>query len=237
MWNARTKLRGLAMLLVVLCLPPSARAARPNVLLILTDDQGYGDLGCNGNSAIQTPRLDQLSREGMRFTQFYVEPVCTPTRASLMTGRYHFRTRAFDTIRGRAMMDPAEVTIAETFRAAGYQTAMFGKWHLGDCYPMRPMDQGFEQTVVVHGGGIADGSDFPGNKYLNPILVHNGVPEQFEGYCTDVFTNQAIQFLKGSHDRPFFIYFATNVPHDPLQIPDQWVKPFEGKGLTPETPR
>jgi arylsulfatase A-like enzyme len=234
----------LIMVMGVLLAAPAGRAAsasaareRPNVLIILTDDQGYGDLGCHGNDKIDTPTMDRLASQGLRMTQFYAMPVCTPTRACLMTGRYNFRTRAIDTMGGRAMMDPEEVTIAETFRAAGYRTAMFGKWHLGDNYPLRPMDQGFEFCLRHRGGGIADTSDFPGNKYTNPLLLRNGVAEQFEGYCTDIFTNEALAYLDAHHEEPFFIYFASNIPHDPLQGPgERYVKPFEGKGLTPETP-
>jgi arylsulfatase A-like enzyme len=214
-----------------------AAQRRPNVLLIITDDQGYGDVGIHGNDKIDTPTMDRFASQGLQMTRFSVMPVCTPTRACLMTGRYHYRTRAFDTIAGRAMMDPQEVTIAETFHAAGYRTAFFGKWHLGDNYPMRAMDQGFEFCVNHRGGGIADTSDFPGNKYTDPILLRNGKPQQFRGYCTDIFTDEALRFLDAHRDEPFFIYFASNIPHDPLQGPgEQYSNPFQGKGLTPETP-
>jgi hypothetical protein len=163
--------------------PLPAALARPNVVLIVTDDQGYGDLGFTGNPVIRTPHLDAMARRGAVLERFYVSPVCAPTRASLMTGRYNYRTRAIDTFVGRAMMDPDEVTLAEILRGAGYATAIFGKWHLGDCYPMRPIDQGFEEALVHRGGGIGQPSDPPGGegRYTDPVLFHNGVETRATG--------------------------------------------------------
>ena len=127
-------------------------AGRPNVILVMTDDQGYGEVGFHGNPVLKTPNLDRFAEEGLELTQFYVSPMCTPTRSSLMTGRYHFRTGAHDTYIGRSNMKPQETTIAEVFAGAGYRAGIFAKWHLGENYPMRAQDQGF-QEVVVHGGG------------------------------------------------------------------------------------
>src|SRR3982750_835148 len=135
---------------------------RPNVLVIMTDDQGYGDLACNGNPIIRTPNLDALCKQSVRLTNFYVSPVCSPTRASLLTGRYSYRTGVVDTFLGRSMMHADEVTLAEMLRWAGYRTGIFGKWHLGDNYPMRPMDHGFDEALVLKGGGIGQPSDPPG---------------------------------------------------------------------------
>ncbi len=132
----------------------SPRVDRPNIILVMTDDQGIGDLGVTGNPVIETPHLDRFAEQGAHMTTFYVSPVCAPTRASLMTGRYNYRTRCIDTYVGRSMMEPEEVTVAEVLRDAGYATGLFGKWHLGDNYPMRPQDQGFEEVLMHRGGGI-----------------------------------------------------------------------------------
>jgi len=210
--------------------------SRPNVLLILTDDQCYGDLGCHGNDKIRTPHLDRLAAESVEFTHFYVSPVCAPTRASLMTGRYNYRTGAIDTYLGRAMMHPDEVTIAELFAAAGYRTGIFGKWHLGDNYPMRPGDQGFQESLVHKGGGICQPSDPPGgDSYFNPTLYHNGRPVKTTGYCTDVYTDAAIAFIEANRARPWLVYHATNAPHGPLQVPDRYAEPYLKAGLPENT--
>ena len=158
---------------------------RPNIVLFVSDDQGYGDLSLHGNPALQTPNLDRIAQEGAEFTDFLVNPVCSPTRSSLLTGRYYYRTGVVDTYLGRSMMYNDEVTIAEVLRGVGYKTGIFGKWHLGDHYPLRPMEQGFEEVLVHEGGGIGQPSDPPdGNSYFNPKLMHNGRQEQRNGYCT-----------------------------------------------------
>jgi arylsulfatase A-like enzyme len=203
---------------------------RPNVILIMTDDQGYGDFGFTGNPIVQTPNIDRLSSEGTLLTNFCVCPVCTPTRASLMTGRYNFRTRAIDTYRGRAMMDPDEVTLAEMLKAEGYATGIFGKWHLGDCYPMRAMDQGFSETLVLRGGGLAQPSDPPDSTgYFDPILFKNGEPVKTSGYCSDIFTDAAIDFVERNREGPFFLYLPFNAPHEPLQVPDRYYQMYKDK--------
>jgi len=210
---------------------------RPNIVLIITDDQGFGDLGCHGNDKIKTPNLDRLAKQSVEFTQFYVCPVCAPTRACLMTGRYNFRTGVVDTYLGRAMMYSDEVTMAEMFSADGYHTGIFGKWHLGDNYPMRPTDQGFQESLVHKGGGIGQPSDPPGNKYFDPILQYNNEAKRYKGYCTDIFTDAAIQFIEMNRDKPFFVYLSTNAPHTPLQIGDHYVAPYKSMGLDDTTAR
>jgi len=196
-----------------------AQARRPpNVVFILTDDQAYGDLSIHGNPVLKTPNIDSIARQGAHFSQFHVSTVCSPTRSSLMTGRYHYRTGIVDTAYGRSMMYSEEVTIAELLREAGYRTGIFGKWHLGDNYPLRAMDQGFEESLVHGGGGITQGGDWPGNTYFDPTLWHNGRPRKQTGYCTDIFTDAALTFIEQNRDRPFFTYLATNAPHGPLQV-------------------
>lgn len=212
---------------------PAPGLRRPNVILILTDDQGYGDLACHGNTMIRTPNLDQLHGESVRLTNFHVDPTCAPTRAALMTGRYSTRTGVWHTVMGRSLMYRDEVTMADVFKAAGYRTAMFGKWHLGDNYPMRPQDRGFEETVVIGGGGIGQTPDYWGNDYTDDTYWHNGRRQKYRGYCTDVFFEQAQQFVAANRDRPFFAYIATNVPHAPYIVPQRYIRPYTEKGVPP----
>ena len=215
---------------------PEPEEPRPNVILIMTDDQGYGDLGATGNPVIRTPHLDAMARRSAQMTTFYVSPVCAPTRASLMTGRYNYRTRAIDTFIGRAMMDPEEVTLAEILRGGGYRTGIFGKWHLGDSYPLRPIDQGFEEALVHRGGGIGQPSDPPGGegKYTDAILFHNGQPVQTEGYCTDVYFDRALEWIGRRREagESFFAYIATNAPHGPFHdVPEGLLEEYRKVAL------
>lgn len=224
----------------------AARAARgqtppkpPNVLLIITDDQGYGDLGCHGNPVLKTPNLDRLHAESVRFTRFNVCPVCSPTRACLMTGRYNYRTGVVDTYAGRSMMDPGETTLAEMFGAAGHRTGIFGKWHLGDNHPLRPMDRGFQESLVHFGGGIAQPSDPEfyerENTYFDPVLQRNGTAEKRAGYCTDIFTDAALEFILAPRKTSFFAYVSYNAPHTPLQVPESDAAPYLTAGLAEKT--
>lgn len=204
----------------------------PNIILVMTDDQGYGDLGLHGNPFIRTPVLDSLARKSTRIDPFYVSPVCAPTRSSLMTGRYHLRTGVYDTYNGGALMAPGEVTVAEVLAENGYHTAMVGKWHLGDSYPMRPMDQGFQYYLAHKGGGIGQPGDDYGNfirtdsSYFDPFLWENGERVRRAGYCSDIFTDQAIDFIRKHKDEegadPFFLYLSFNAPHTPLQLPEKY---------------
>ena len=202
-------------------------ADRPNVILILTDDQGYGDIGFTGNPYIKTPHLDALKKESASMSNFYVSPVCTPTRASLMTGKFSMRTGVYDTFNGGALMNGNETTIAEVLKAQGYATGIFGKWHLGPAYPLRPSDQGFDESLVHRGGGIGQPGD-PANyyrrdsAYFNPFLYQNNQLVPSSGYCTDVFTNAALDFISAQKEKPFFAYLAYNAPHDPLQLPKEY---------------
>jgi arylsulfatase A-like enzyme len=215
--------------------PAGEPAKRPNVVLIVTDDQGYGDLGCHGNPNIRTPNLDRLATQSARLSNFYVCPVCSPTRASIMTGRYNYRTGVVDTYLGRSLMRPDEVTIAEMLRDAGYRTGIFGKWHLGDNYPLRAVDQGFQEALLCKGGGLTQPSDPPGNSYFDPILMHNGKAEKTKGYCSDVFTDAALNFIRQDAGKPFFCYLAFNAPHEPLQVDQKLVEPYLAMKLDPTT--
>jgi arylsulfatase A-like enzyme len=230
--------RHLLAVLVVFATAASLRAEesgtrrRPNIVLIMADDMGHGDLGFHGNPVIRTPNLDRFARQSVRLKYFYVSPVCSPTRASLMTGRYNYRTGVVDTYLGRSLMYPDEVTLAEMLAAAGYRTGIFGKWHLGDNYPMRALDQGFHEALVLKGGGIGQPSDPPGgSSYFDPVLQHNGKQVQTKGYCSDVFTTAAIQFITRNKDRPFFVYLPLNAPHAPLQVPDEYYQIYKRQNL------
>lgn len=219
-------------LLLLPMLATAQKTERPNVILIITDDQGYGDFGFTGNPHVQTPNLDQLAKESVRFNNFYVSPVCAPTRSSLMTGRYSLRTGVRDTYNGGAIMAANEVTIAETLKDVGYQTGIFGKWHLGDNYPSRPSDQGFDESLIHLSGGMGQVGDFTtyfqgDRSYFDPVLWHNNEQEAYQGYCSDIFAENAIQFIEENKDGPFFCYLSFNAPHTPLQVPEKYLERYE----------
>ena len=211
---------------------------RPNVILIITDDQGYGDLGATGNHHLKTPVLDAFAKESLRFNNFYVSPVCAPTRSSLMTGRYSLRTGVRDTYNGGAIMSTDEVTLAEVLKQADYKTGLFGKWHLGDNYPSRPIDQGFDESVMHLSGGMGQVGDFTtwfqgDRSYFDPVLWHNGKQQGYEGYCSDIFTDGAIDFIAQNAADPFFCYLSFNAPHTPLQVPERYYDMY--KDIDPAT--
>ncbi len=203
----------------------------------MTDDQGWAQVGFHNNPYIKTPTLDRLAAESVELTQFYVDPKCAPTRAALLTGQYGYRNGVIDTYLGRTFLDPSAVTLAEWVLEAGYATGIFGKWHLGDNYPLRPMDQGFQESLVHRGGGIGQPAGPPGNTYFDPVLEHNGESKKYTGYCTKIFTYGLIEFIEKNRDRPFFGYLATNVPHSPFQIAEEYVEPYREMGLPERTAR
>ncbi|MFC1509783.1 arylsulfatase [Candidatus Omnitrophota bacterium] len=207
---------------------------RPNIIIVMTDDQGYGELGCHGNPILQTPHLDRFHDESTRFTRFFVSPTCTPTRAGLLTGRHEFRCGISHTILGRSLLREDEVTIADILSQAGYKTGIFGKWHLGDNYPCRPMDNGFRECFYHGGGGITQTPDYWGNTYFSPTLNHNGRWEKSDGYCTDVFFDAALKWIEHNRQQPFFALITPNTPHLPHQVSDRYSKPYEDKGLDSE---
>lgn len=225
----------IALVLLVSCtknVNESIADERPNVIVILTDDQGYGDFGVTGNNLIRTPNIDAMARNSAQMKNFYVSPVCAPTRASLLTGRYNYRTRAIDTFLGRSMMDPEEITIAEMMKSVGYSTGIFGKWHLGDNYPMRPQEQGFDEVLIHKGGGIGQESDPFGGEgnYTDPILFHNGQQVNEKGYCTDIYFNRSIEWIKKTKndEKNFFLYLATNTPHSPFNdVPEKLYEEYK----------
>ena len=205
-------------------------AERPNVILVMTDDQGYGDIRAHGNPVIRTPNLDRLHAESVRFTDFHVSPFCTPTRAALLTGRYAARTGAYRTAVGRSYIHPREVTMAQTFASNGYKTGLFGKWHLGDNYPSRPIDKGFQQAVWHRCGGVTQISDYWGNDYFDDTYLVNDTWKKFEGYCTDVWFREAMRFIKENKDGPFFVYIPTNAPHGPYLVAERYKRIYQDLG-------
>ena len=197
----------------------------PNIIFLLTDDQGYGDLSCTGNPILKTPNMDRLHDEGVRFTDFHVSPTCSPTRSALMTGRHEFRNGVTHTILERERLTLKATTLAQVLKRTGYTTGIFGKWHLGDEAAYQPGRRGFDEVYIHGGGGIGQtypGScgDAPGNTYFDPAILHNGKFEKTTCYCTDVFYAHAIRWIdaKRASKRPFFAYIPCNAPHEPLQV-------------------
>ena len=205
---------------------------KPNVIIILTDDQGYGDYSCHGNPVLNTPAMDALYDESVRLTDFHVAPMCTPTRGQLLTGLDAMRNGAVAVCQGRSMIRNGVPTIADFFSKSGYSTGHFGKWHLGDSYPHRPQDRGFDETLNHPAWGITSLADHFGNSYFDPYLSRNGKKEQYEGYCTDIFFREAMKWMKKESDqkKPFFLYLATNTPHVPNWVDAKYAEPYKKIG-------
>ena len=204
----------------------SSQNIAPNVIFILTDDQGSGDLGCYGNKDIKTPNIDALANQSFRFSNFHSGTTSAPTRAGLLTGKNGNSTGVWHTIQGRSYLDAEEVTLPETFTNSGYATGIFGKWHLGDAYPYRPQDRGFQECLIHGGGGIGQEPDYWGNTYFDDTYFRNGIPEKQTGYCTDVWFNEATKFIEKNKDKPFFCYLALNAPHSPFHVDEKYVAPY-----------
>ncbi len=197
-------------------------ATPPNVVIVMSDDQGYANLGCMGHPLLETPNIDKLYSSGIRLTDYHVDPTCAPTRSALMTGRYSDRVGVWHTVMGRNLLRPRETTMANVFAASGYATGLFGKWHLGDGYPFRPEDRGFQQVVEHGGGGVGQTPDFWGNDYFDDTYRVNGTFTPFKGFCTDVFFDEAMKFMERSakEGKPFFSYIVPNAPHGPYYAPE-----------------
>jgi arylsulfatase A-like enzyme len=227
-------LSGAVGLSLLLTDPADAAPGRklPNIIIVLSDDQGYGDFSCHGNPVLKTPNLDKLHDQSIRLTDFHVAPMCTPTRGQLMTGRDALHTGASSVSAGRSFLRRGIPTMAELLRALGYKTGMFGKWHLGDSYPHLPHQRGFDEAVYHLGWGITSMADLWQNDYFDGRFRHNGDLKQYKGYCTDVWFNLARDFIKErkAKDEPFFLYLPTNAPHGPHWAPAESKAPYLGKG-------
>ncbi len=213
----------------------SLAGKRPNIVFVLTDDQGYGDLSCHGNPILKTPNIDRLHREGVRFTDFMVSPTCSPTRSALMTGRHEFRNGVTHTINERERLTLSATTLAQVLKSSGYATGIFGKWHLGDEPDHWPSRRGFDEMFIHGAGGIGQSypgscGDAPGNTYFSPAILHNGKFEKTDGYCTDVFFGQALKWIEATKGKqPFYAHIATNAPHGPLQVLPEDEARYSGK--------
>lgn len=225
--------RFLLSLSLVIFFSAVSAADKPNVVIVITDDQGYGDLSCHGNPVLKTPHIDELASEAVRLDDYHVAPTCSPTRCAFLTGHWTNRTGVWHTIMGRSMLRENEITIGEMFQKAGYATGMFGKWHLGDNYPFRPEDRGFGEVYRHGGGGVGQTPDLWDNAYFDGHYFHNSEIVPAEGFCTDVFFEQAKKFIEAEAeaDKPFLAYISTNAPHGPMHAPEEYAKPYEDAGL------
>ena len=196
----------------------------PNIILILTDDQGWGDLSLNGNEDLHTPNIDKIALNGVRFDRFFVSPVCSPTRAEILTGRHHTRTGVYDVSLGGERINVDEETLGDLFKAAGYKTAAYGKWHNGMQAPYHPNTRGFDQFYGFCSGHWGN--------YFNPVLEKNGELVKGKGFITDDLTNHGIEFIRKNKNNPFFLFMPFNTPHSPMQVPDKYWNKFKNKDLT-----
>ena len=214
----------LLLLLTIGCSTDKSDENSPNIILIMSDDQGWGDLSQNGNGNINTPNIDRIGREGINFDRFYVNPVCSPTRAALLTGRYAVRGGVYSTSSGGERLDLDEVTIADIFKEAGYSTAAYGKWHNGMQYPYHPNGRGFDDYYGFCSGHWGN--------YFNPMLEHNGQIVRGEGFLVDDLTDHGLNFIANNSEQPFFLYLPYNTPHSPMQVPDTFWNKFDNADLS-----
>ena len=220
----------LALLLFVVIITYSKSINQtPNIIIVMTDDQGYGDLGYNGNPIIKTKNLDQFASESINFTNYHVGTTCSPTRAGFITGRNCLRNGVWHTNAGCSLLNQDEVTIADLFSKAGYETGMFGKWHLGDNYSFLPEQRGFKETFYHKGGGVGQTPDYWNNNYQDDVYFRNGKPEKTKGYCTDVFFDEAISFINKNREKPFLCFLSLNAPHSPFNVPMEYYEMYENE--------
>ena len=204
----------------------------PNVIVVLSDDQGYADFSCHGNPVLKTPNLDKLHSQSIRFTDFHVSPVCTPTRGQLLTGRDAMHNGAWSRESGHEMIHAGNLTMPDLFRQNGYSTGHFGKWHLGDNYPFRPIDKGFDESVTFGGAAVHQTPDYWQNDNLDDFYRHaDGTWKQHKGYCTNVWFDLSMEFMQRcqARDKPFFVYLPTNAPHTPTYVEEEYSSKYQGR--------
>jgi arylsulfatase len=210
--------------------PPAAARARPNVLIVLVDDAGYGDFSCHGHPFLRTPQIDRLHAESVRLTDFHAAPMCSPTRGQLLTGVHGLRTGVTSVTAARTFLRPEFATAPQLFAAAGWRTGIFGKWHLGDSYPHRPMDKGFQTAVWLRGWGFTSAPEFS-NTLIAGTVQRGEKAEKFPGYITDFCFDEAMAWMRGrqAKSEPFFCYLPLNAAHAPHTVPEKYLAPFAGK--------
>ena len=208
--------------------------AQPNLIFVITDDQGYGDIAYHGNPVLRTPNLDRMACESVQLDNHHHDPLCSPSRAALLTGQYACRNGVWHVIQGRHLLHEDTTTMADVFSANGYRTGMFGKWHLGDNYPFAPQYRGFDQTLCHRGGGVGELPDYWGNNFMDDTYFLNGEPVRCDGYCTDVFFAAALDFIESSAAAPFFVYLAPNAMHAPHIVPQAYASPYLAQGVPEE---
>ena len=215
--------------------------SKPNIILVITDDQGYPPIGRHGHPWLQTPHLDALHDGSTRFRRFLVAPTCSPTRSAIMTGRHPEKNGITHTILERERMTLKATILPQVLKTVGYRSGIFGKWHLGDEHPYQPDQRGFDETFIHGAGGIGQAydcscADAPNNTYTNPVIRHNGRFVQTQGFCTDVFFTAALGWIKQQADarQPFFAYVATNAPHGPFIAPEKNARRFTNLGFGKE---
>lgn len=202
---------------------------KPNVVIVMTDDQGYGEMSCHGNPVLRTPQIDKLAEQSTQFSDFHVSPMCAPTRGQLLTGMDAAKNGCINVSSGRGLLRKELPTIADIFSDNGYETGIFGKWHLGDNYPYRPQDRGFKESIWFPSSHIGSVPDFWGNNYFDDTYIHNGKREKFAGYCTDIFFDHAMDYIAAAKNKnkPFLIYLPTNTPHWPFFAKETDIKAVE----------
>lgn len=232
----------LVVLILAAMATPLFAAENPNIIVVMTDDQGYAPVGRHGHPWIETPNIDKLYDNSVRFTRFLVSPTCSPTRSALMTGRHPMRNGITHTILERERLTLDATILPQVLKQAGYKSAIFGKWHLGDEEPYQPHRRGFDETFIHGAGGIGQAyacscADAPGNKYFDPVIRHNGSFVKTKGFCTDIFFTAALGWIKKMKDKdaPFFVYLATNAPHGPFIAPPKNRERFIARGFNENT--
>ena len=225
-------MNALRYLCLILLVASAANAAeRPNIVFILSDNQSYYEMSCHGHAQIKTPHIDRFGKQSVEFTRFYAPPYCSPSRAVILTGQYAMRSGVFTTIAGRSILHKDQTTLADVLKKNGYQTGIFGKWHLGFSFPYRPQDRGFDEVFVHGGGGVGQMEDYFGNTHYDTTFIHNGKVSPSKGFSTDTLFDRAMNFIETHQEAPFFCFVPTPVTHSPHYGPKGLVAEMKAAGM------